>query len=65
MVFWCVINEGEENDHEEEMYDLTYDEKSFYLDGEVFCDYLFHVNNMHLDLWYMDFDSYSFVLQQS
>ena len=58
--------DDEEGDygHEENTFYLTYDEDAFYLDGELFCNYQFNANNMHLDLSYMDFESYDFVIDE-
>ena len=60
-LYW---DEGDYYDHEENTFYLTYDEDAFYLDGELFCNYQFNANNMHLDLSYMDFESYDFVIDE-
>ena len=60
-LYW---DEGDGYEYENQVYALTYDEDAFYLDGELFCSYQFNEHNMHLDLWYMDFDSYSFVIDE-
>ena len=54
----------DDGDHEKKLYDLTYDDTAFYTDGDIFCNYQFNENNMHLDLWYMDFDDYSFIIEE-
>ena len=61
-LYW---DEGDYYDHTENTLNLTYDNNAFYYsDGDVFCNYHFNENVMHLDLWYMDFDSYSFVIEK-
>ena len=61
-LYW---DEGSYYDHSENITDLTFDNKAFYdSDGDVFCYYNFNENNMHLDLWYMDFDDYSFIIEE-
>ena len=60
-LYW---DEGDHYDRSETTKYLTYDEDAFYLNGKVFCYYQFNEHNMHLDLWYMDFDSYSFVIEK-